>query len=536
MIRTNGAWRHRQVVGGLLLTVVTLFGAALRIDALREPLWVDELHTGWVVADGLGPIAQRAASGNQAATYFYLPWLSTRLLGQNPLALRLPSLVAGSLLVPGCAWLVWRATRSTSASLLAALLIALDGDCVFYAVEARVYAILQLAGVLQIALFARRLERPLWWNRLGWSVLGVLLFYLHYTASLVIAAECCVLAVALATRGRCGAGSRVATGRARSFVEPLAELAILALGVAFAGSHLAEVTARRQNWAQFLQPPLLSELFAWRTYVVAPLVGLAIAAAWRGLRREGPWLRWSRVWRVAVWGAIALLPILFALVATRASVAQLLSVRYLIVPVTVAILCAALAVSLAPSRPWRTWLAVAVLAAACPSSEFLSRLTLPADESVSRREDWQAAIAHIEALDVRRVGTILLCPGLVEDGELVVAAPSVDDDPIMATAAMQRRAEVVEFCRFPLRSVWKLDWPDEQIVPIATRRGPRLLPATRQQVSSAGEAWLIVRGSTESTRRIVAGLQDELLADGHRLEADSLQKFGRLVVVRLTIE
>ena len=77
---------------------ITAIAAALRFWQAGESLWLDELHTAWCAHGSLSEVAQRAAIGNQSALFFWLEWLLVRIFGENELALRLPSLIAGSLL------------------------------------------------------------------------------------------------------------------------------------------------------------------------------------------------------------------------------------------------------------------------------------------------------------------------------------------------------------------------------------------------------------------------------------------------------
>ncbi|MBW8885306.1 MAG: hypothetical protein JF612_11170, partial [Planctomycetia bacterium] len=77
---------------------ISLVGAALRIQPLGESLWLDELHTAWCAVGPLDEVAQRAAMGNQGPLFYWLEWLTLRLLGPNELSLRLISLLSASLL------------------------------------------------------------------------------------------------------------------------------------------------------------------------------------------------------------------------------------------------------------------------------------------------------------------------------------------------------------------------------------------------------------------------------------------------------
>ena len=49
-----------------LLVLITVLGAYLRGRCAGESLWVDELHTAWVVADGWQEVAPRARIGNHS--------------------------------------------------------------------------------------------------------------------------------------------------------------------------------------------------------------------------------------------------------------------------------------------------------------------------------------------------------------------------------------------------------------------------------------------------------------------------------------
>src|SRR4051794_14964681 len=71
---------------------------ALRIPPLGDSLWLDELHTAWCAIGPLDEVASRAALGNQSPVFFGLEWLLVGVVGESEVALRLPSLLAGTLL------------------------------------------------------------------------------------------------------------------------------------------------------------------------------------------------------------------------------------------------------------------------------------------------------------------------------------------------------------------------------------------------------------------------------------------------------
>ena len=164
-------------------------GAYLRCAQAGESLWLDELHTSWVVADGGELIPDRAWAGNQSPLYFYLVWSVTQLLGHSPWTLRLPSLLAGIALIAVTYRLVLRWSDSVGCSLFAALIVAINRDCVFYSQEARPYALLQLSAAVHALIYAELLVRPTIARRVAFVIGAAWLFYLHYTAWLFLLAE-----------------------------------------------------------------------------------------------------------------------------------------------------------------------------------------------------------------------------------------------------------------------------------------------------------------------------------------------------------
>src|SRR4029453_3356644 len=88
----------------VVLVILVLLGAALRVWRARESLWLDELHTAWCAMGPLSDVVPRATIGNQSPLFFWLEWLLVHILGASELAVRLPSLVAGSLFPPPLYW------------------------------------------------------------------------------------------------------------------------------------------------------------------------------------------------------------------------------------------------------------------------------------------------------------------------------------------------------------------------------------------------------------------------------------------------
>ncbi len=261
-------------LSAICLILIVVIGAWLRGVQIDEPLWVDELHTSWVVADGLLDIPARAAAGNQSPPFFFAVWGSTRLVGHSEWGLRLPSLLAGVALIAFSFAYGRRWSGSRAAGLLIAMLVAVNHECILFANEARPYAWLQLFSLLHAGVFVRVLTRP----SPGWRVLLVLgaiwLFYLHYTAALFLLAEAgCYGLLRLFCPDK-------VHYRPKQWLVDWIVVFVLVLP---SFPHLAAIAQRRENWERFVRlVPSPGVRNSFWLYVIAPLAGLGIS---RLLRR-----------------------------------------------------------------------------------------------------------------------------------------------------------------------------------------------------------------------------------------------------------
>lgn len=193
--------RRTELLAVGFLAFASIWGGLLTI---REPLWIDELHTYWTCSDSFSSVADRARFGNQSPLWFWgnaLSFHTLILVGSSPLlqqaALRLPSIVCwfATFTIIGL-WLARYAKQSHGSTAmlltvvlgLSALLICDQLDW-FYAVEARPYA----AVCLLVIIATLSQQRLFWGPAASQSVLYVLsastAVYVHYTAIMVV----CVL-------------------------------------------------------------------------------------------------------------------------------------------------------------------------------------------------------------------------------------------------------------------------------------------------------------------------------------------------------
>ena len=150
------AWRpgsdqERTGRTAIALTAVLAFALVLRlIDLGGESLWNDEAFTWWWIQQPPGDLwGPNAAQETSPPLYYMFAWAGCRLFGDGEAALRLPSVLFGTLGV-GAVFILGRAVGGTRAGLLAALLTATAAPHIYYSQEARTYALLSLLGTLAV--------------------------------------------------------------------------------------------------------------------------------------------------------------------------------------------------------------------------------------------------------------------------------------------------------------------------------------------------------------------------------------------------
>jgi 4-amino-4-deoxy-L-arabinose transferase-like glycosyltransferase len=162
------------------LTALILLGFGLRLLRLDfQPLWWDEGYSVWFATHPLGPMMALTAQDIHPPLYYALLHGWTLLLGARPVALRLFSVVVGTLTIPAI-YLAGRRMFTMRTALLAALLAAISPLAVFYSQEVRMYGLVALlsTGILPVAWQALGpTDRPAHWKNL-------LLYVLLMTAAL----------------------------------------------------------------------------------------------------------------------------------------------------------------------------------------------------------------------------------------------------------------------------------------------------------------------------------------------------------------
>jgi mannosyltransferase len=170
----------------VLLLGLIVVGLALRLPSFNDSIWGDELSTNFVVHGfGVGdPIS--ILKGDQEGTpplFFLLTWLTRGIDGAE--GLRIFSLLAGLAAIP-LTYLLGSWTIGRPAAAVGAALIALSPFQIFYATEARAYALMMLFCLLAAIALLRALNsgRTGWWVGYGLAVAAAA--YTHYTTVFVL--------------------------------------------------------------------------------------------------------------------------------------------------------------------------------------------------------------------------------------------------------------------------------------------------------------------------------------------------------------
>lgn len=178
----------------VLMGILALAAALRFVNLGGRPLWYDEAFAVLYASRGLGEIlygtlarVQGAAADVHPVLYYFSlhGWMG--LVGQTPVAVRMPSVLLGLGTVAG-AWGVARELFDDRVALLAAAFAAGSPFLIAYSQETRMYALLGFWTVAALWTFLRaaRTESPGAWA--AFTVCGTLALYSHNLGFLTFAA------------------------------------------------------------------------------------------------------------------------------------------------------------------------------------------------------------------------------------------------------------------------------------------------------------------------------------------------------------
>ncbi|WP_425614555.1 hypothetical protein NA78x_004426 [Anatilimnocola sp. NA78] len=499
-----------------LLIAAVIVGAALRWYQAGESLWVDELHTSWSVSGSLGEVYERAAVGNQSPLYFWLAWLFYFVPGPPEIALRLPSLLAGCVLPVAMYWLTKQLLSLTSnepaqeklapddtTPLLAAWLIVVDPTGIFYAQEARPYALVQLLAVIHIGLLCNVILTRNWQSRPLWIASGALLVHLHYTAALLLAAEAVAVLLMIGFTTR-------ASDRRELVLARILDLFAMLLLVSPAISGMLSVAGHRDNWKSFVTPPTWEGLFTIFPWNIAA-VALIVLNNWRSVIPQ------RAVIVIACW---LFVPLSIAWFTTQLNLAPLFHARYLLAAWPASVIAAALCVRFARSENIRSALIGILLAIAVRNSGMIRNARDTGRLLTDRKENWRAAVTDLNEQLQAATSPVLLRTGFIETDELLTR-----DDKLFR-----------EYSVCPARGMYHVQVSDELLIPLTYTNPGQLSAEARQALIEHHGGWLLIRSSSATVRRELIEQLTNSIGSEYGVTAAEPREYGGVYLQRVDLK
>ena len=405
--------------------------AILRFTVAGESLWLDELHTAWVVDGALVDVAPRAAWGNQAPLYFWLSWPVVKLAGLSELSLRSWSLLAGLCLIGGGSWVAWRFTRSATAAAFVAWIFALDPTMIFYATEARPYALVQIIGLAQILLFWGYWRSEINVNgkqkkrvAVGLVVATASLFYLHYSTVLLFISEFVFVLFSLSVScllrmcGSKGTAPRTETAILKaSPVRIIAVLIAMLLLISPTFANLLTVWDRRGNWADVSSVERLANELLPTILILVILPGIFCGVVlWLQRLRGGSLAPRSRLLLLFL-ATCALGPAVLAIGSDYFRLAPLALSRYVVVGNVAMILFAGIGVGLCQSRELRLACLLLIFVVMIWQNPVVIHVVQSGVLPNFRHENWQEPIDQLNQAEEKAQWPVFLFANILEDRE-----------------------------------------------------------------------------------------------------------------------
>ncbi len=516
------------------VVVVAVLASILRVViASDELLWLDELHTSWVVGDSLAKVAGRAADGNQAPLYFWLTWIPVSTFGASELSVRLVSLLSGIGLLLVSSWLAWRWTRSAIASFVVAALVGLDVHFVYYATEARPYSLVQFLGALQVYFFWRFLCQsfqcletengegnseeyadsepstliengylPDW----GLAITSALLLCAHYTSAWLFVVEILFLPIVWFGFTRspkpsdsCESARSRPIERKRFAFRSLATGVVVALAGVPMLMQMVAVFRRRGNWTgvSSIEKVAMEQVIPFATWVLFPLILLVIGALLKTGKPKGRFNQYSNVFVLVFVLLWAIVPTLCVLVMDYQNVAPMALTRYTLVGAAAFPIFAGLVIGCCRSTIGQLMIAGLVLAVSVLQNPIPQYFADHRELPKLRVEDWLSIAQEISAREQKRGHPVFLLANLIED----VDALKNDD------------RQFKNYLLFPIQGLYSIDLAGRELIACPTMPTTHFLDRHIEFSKVQEGAWVVVRAEPS----LVQEVADEFRARSDRL-------------------
>ena len=209
--------RRRDVA---LVSALTLAGLAVRLLSSRG-IWLDEATSIWQAQMPLGQMLDTLRGTDVHPPLHHLVlWATVRVAGTGELAVRLPSLIASTALIP-VLYAAGRDVYDRRAGLVAAALGVVAPFAVWYAQEARMYALFMLFALLAAWLQVRILRDGRTRDWAGYTVAAAALVATQYFGLALVVVQQAIFLAALARDRRLLRGWLVAGAALALLLAPL---------------------------------------------------------------------------------------------------------------------------------------------------------------------------------------------------------------------------------------------------------------------------------------------------------------------------
>jgi uncharacterized membrane protein len=378
----------------LVLAGIIAAGLALRL-AVPRGIWLDEAISIHQAHLSIHDLFSNLYHGDRHPPLHHLAlWLTVRVFGDGELAVRLPSLIAGTLVIPAL-YELGRELYDRRTGLVAAAFGAVSPILIWYSQEARMYAFVTLFGLLAVLTQLRVIRNPSMGNWAAYILSTAALLWSHYFGLLLIGVQQVIFVVVLVNRRRAGQPIKpLALGFAYSAAVLAMQLVPLAVfahkqfqstGAALgspSGTYDAlsfYAVVANMAWALWgYHPDGITELLAamWPLFLLLSLLLLG-----RGGSRQ-----------TLLLGAAAIVPIVLLLIVSLFD-RQLFEVRYFLVAVPLLFLLIARLVTGWIRKPRARLLAVGVVMATL----LIGLLDQQTNQGNPRLFDFRGAVDEIKA-------------------------------------------------------------------------------------------------------------------------------------------
>ncbi len=229
---------HRTALG--ILAGLIVVGCVIRL-AVPRGIWLDEAITIHQARLSLHDLFANLYNGDrQPPLYHLVLWFTIRAFGHSEFAVRLPSLIAGTLIDPG-ALRTWPRALRPADRLDRRRASPPSRPCsIWYAQEVRMYEFATLFGLLALLFQLRAIRNPSSLaNWAGYILASAALLWSHYFGLIVVAVQILAFIGVLIHRSR--AGERVRP-LALGFVYSLAALVMVVIPLLAFAHHQYDVT------------------------------------------------------------------------------------------------------------------------------------------------------------------------------------------------------------------------------------------------------------------------------------------------------